>query len=577
MIGVTRLSIGLLALFAAVIAASEYVVSSELKIELQPGYNAVTWNGAEPYAIGNFEDTPVTQIHRWDAVGQEWLSCFVGQDGATLPELHLLPRVQYLIVAETTYDLTAPDPLAGIDPHAALRYAAAPDDPLRFEAYWPNEDSPLEDLVVLRGEDERLSVKAEIAGGVGDASVWWMIDGRVNHAGLASDDVDLKPGGHDRGRLYAVDDADQVVVVAMPRIVRLPKLELPEMIYGVQSMADAVVTEFHPDIDYGPIQQFGGGNWPAVMDSLDLVADGGFSHVRINLVWSNVLEPEGPIRNLSRLDRLINEYASRGLAILASPQGTPEWTSSLGYPRFSQHCDADADCYDFAASSPHLFADFVGSAAQRWPEIRFWQLREEPLFTTFWKSNDAWALLREIKAGALAIFHANPDAVVVAPGLGPIGTDGKPGHQHLADWYEHGLKEWVDVIGFHPFMCPSEFGGRWQSLETLYGWLDDLRATMSHYGDAAKPIWITSTSVSTSLGVSLNTQERCLVALMEEMKERNDVTGFIIWQLLDEGTDPNDWNANHGIVFHEFTDGAFTPKPSYWAIREYLTGKPPPE
>ena len=165
MINVTRLSVGLLALLAVIVASTEYAVSSELKIELQPGYNAVTWNGAEPYAIGNFADTSVTQIHRWDAVGQQWLSRFVGQDGATLPELHLLPRVQYLIVAEAKHELDVPDPIAEIDPHAALRYAAAPDDPLRFEAYWPNEDSPLEDLVVLRGDDERLSVRAEIAGG----------------------------------------------------------------------------------------------------------------------------------------------------------------------------------------------------------------------------------------------------------------------------------------------------------------------------------------------------------------------------------------------------------------------------
>ena len=43
-------------------------------------------------------------------------------------------------------------------------FAAAPDDPLRFEAYWPNEDSPLEDLILLRSDDERLSVKAEVLG-----------------------------------------------------------------------------------------------------------------------------------------------------------------------------------------------------------------------------------------------------------------------------------------------------------------------------------------------------------------------------------------------------------------------------
>ena len=85
----------------------------------------MTWNGAAPYPIADFEETPVTQIHRWDAVGQEWLSRIVGRDGGRLPELHLLPRVQYLLVAEGKYELGVPDPIAGIDPYAALSAAAA--------------------------------------------------------------------------------------------------------------------------------------------------------------------------------------------------------------------------------------------------------------------------------------------------------------------------------------------------------------------------------------------------------------------------------------------------------------------
>ena len=172
----------LLAVFASGAAVGS--ASEPATIRLDAGYNAVTWNGAEPYPIADFADTPVTKIHRWDAVGQEWLSRFVGRDGASLPELHLLPRVQYLLVAESKHELDVPNPIEEIDPHAAFRRVAAPDDPLRFEAWWPNEDSPLEDLVVLRGEDERLSVEAEVAGGVGEVSVWWVLDGRLNHWGL---------------------------------------------------------------------------------------------------------------------------------------------------------------------------------------------------------------------------------------------------------------------------------------------------------------------------------------------------------------------------------------------------------
>ena len=219
-------------------------------LRLTTGHNVVTWSGAEPYAIANFEGTPITHIHRFDAVRQRWLSHVVGQDDATLPELHLLPRVQYLMISDEAHELVIPNPLADIDPLAKLRYPPVPDDPLRFEAYWPNEDSPLEDLVVLRGEDRRLSVDAWVAGGEGDVSVWWAIDGRVNHAGLQSDDVDLTPGAHDHGRLYAVDDSDQVTVAELPRVVRLASyesLDLPEMQFGVAAYVLSVASRWNQE------------------------------------------------------------------------------------------------------------------------------------------------------------------------------------------------------------------------------------------------------------------------------------------------------------------------------------------
>ena len=193
----------------------------------------VTWSDAEPYAIANFEDTPVTRIYRWDAVGQRWLSHVVGRDGATLPELHLLPRVQYLLAVDAAHVLTIANPRAEIDPHAELRFAAPPDDPLRFEAYWPNEDSPLEDLILLRPDDERLSVKAEVAGGTDKIDVYWVLDGRLNHQGLASDEVELLPGKHDDARLYATDESSQVAVAELPRVVKLPQVDVSGMTYGI--------------------------------------------------------------------------------------------------------------------------------------------------------------------------------------------------------------------------------------------------------------------------------------------------------------------------------------------------------
>ena len=107
-----RVLIGAAALVAVLCAFAPASAETTGAISLQPGRNAVIWNGAEPYPIADFADTPVAQVHRWDAVRQEWLSHFVGQEGATLPERHLLPRVQYLLVAEGEHELGVPDPIA---------------------------------------------------------------------------------------------------------------------------------------------------------------------------------------------------------------------------------------------------------------------------------------------------------------------------------------------------------------------------------------------------------------------------------------------------------------------------------
>ena len=258
--------------------------------------------------------------------------------------MHLLPRVQYLIVAQAAYEVDVPDPIVEIDPHAALRYAAAPDDPLRFEAYWPNEDSPLEDLVVLRGEDRRLSVKAEIAGGVGDVSVWWMIDGRVNHAGLASDDVDLTPGAHDHGRLYTVDGSAQVVVVELPRVVRLPpsaSLDIPEWQAGVVvylSYTLIIGKSCQPAWDH--LCTFSGFNVEAALAAVDWIADAGFDIVRIeNLDWSlfgdtRAISAETRwvthwhAERLAVLDQIMDRIAERGLDVLMLNWSVDDWAST---------------------------------------------------------------------------------------------------------------------------------------------------------------------------------------------------------------------------------------------------------
>ena len=556
---------------------------STTTVTLGPGYSAVTWSGAEPYAIANFEGTPVTQIHRRDAVRQKWLSHAVGQDDATLPELHLLPRVQYLLKSDAAHELTIPNPLADIDPLAKLRFPAAPDDPLRFEAYWPNEDSPLEDLVVLRGEDERLSVEAWVEGGTGEVSVWWAIDGRINHEGLESDDVELIPGGHDHGRLYAADETGQVVAVALPRVVRLPELQLPEMTYGILGAFPVVALPKNDDLDWN--WKFYLDNWAGAETLLDYISEAGFPVVFFDSFDWFYFEHAGKNRYdegvLAGWDRLVAMARERDLDIFVTVNRTPLWGS------------ADLRTTG-SVLDPQDVADMMGMMAKRWPEVKYWQRRSEPNVGFAHTINGPQAMVEESKAAALGVWYANPDAVVVSPAVtGSISdrfgnslVDGYDDFTFLQLMYDAGLKDWIDVMGYNWYSCPLDN----EELEVWLSVIDEHLQIMADNGDGDKPFWLTETGWSSAgpwhgraLSLLRNSpslatedlQAQCIVNMMSALTERDDVMGISIYTIAD-AVSPVLKDDNFGLL--EYVDGVnFTPKPAYWAVREFLTGQPPPE
>ena len=574
------------ALLLALVASGAVVVSASepATIRLQPGYNAVTWNGAEPYPISDFAETLVTQIHRWDPAGQEWLSHFVGRENATLPELHLLPRVQYLLVAEAKYELEVPDAVEGIDPHAALRFAAAPHDPLRFEAWWPNEDSPLEDLVVLRGEDRRLSVKAEIAGGVGEVSVWWMIDGRVNHAGLASDDVNLTPGGHDHGRLYAVDDVGQTVVVELPRVVRLPSLEslnLPEMQFGVVAYVNIAASKWNPDDLADPefctnrqsICVYTG-NLAAAFAAIDLIAEAGFNIVRNQALygWSQ--------SSIEKSEPFIERFLAHGISILSLDYFSPMWpraadvtlrssTSALFGGNTRGHFAQNGPLTD-----PAHFGGYLGRFVAKYPQIRFWQLVNEPDLKFFFQAPDPVNLVALARAGALAAWYANPNAVIVGPGFSqnPFDADDARSTIELLDeTLAHGLGDYTDIYDLHFYDGCSKIIGwdQYEGLPQMIRFIDAYRGVMAKHGQSQKHLWMTEIGVHSPR--EAEEEAECIVESMEYLDQRPDVNAAFIHAFLQGSNDLVVGSA--GLVLAPFENGTFTLKPVYHAVKEYIANR----
>ena len=548
-------------LVAGAISADE---PGDASVTLRPGSNVVTWSGSEPYAIANFAGTPVRTVHRFDAVRQKWLGRAVGQSEATLPELHLLPRVQYLLVSGATHELMIPDPAADIDPLAALRFPPAPDDPLRFEAWWPNEDSPLEDLVVLRGEDERLSVEAWVAGGEGEIEAYWVLDGRVNHRGLASDDVELLPGKHDNARLFAVDESGRVAVARLPRVVKLPPLDrsATETRFGV-------VGHFNDGRNYSSIAE--------VEASAELIKAAGMSIVRKDL--SVYLTESGRLVDFSPFgfDAILDVAHRNDLTILAIVGGSsPIWSSSLDKEHWGHWRGV-------SRHDPVSDQQLGRQIARRWPRQLLFEIGNEPNLSLYGGFVDPHAWAEHHKAMALGIWYENPRAIIVSAGIccygwgdviqympdspypGGGGWIYSDGIAFLEEAYDHGLGRFSDIIGVHPVPYTSQDNFRASQLLEQYIDVIDRR------GDLDKPVW--ATELSTFLDEDSEKRGPYLVGELEFLSNHPRVRAAIIYNFRDKPP-PTDTSVS-GLVFGSYERG-FTPKPEYWAVREFLTGKPPP-
>ena len=407
-----------------------------------------------------------------------------------------------------------------------------------------------------------------------------MIDGRLNHLGTASDDVDLLAGGHDHGRLYAVDGMGQAIVQALPRVVRLPPLDLPDMTYGVfTSLTEVASIGAHAENFV-----FNNGNWPVVERALDLIADAGLQVVTIQMYWDG-FERRGDdqydAHQVAAFDRLVEEASSRGLDLMISVMWSPSWASeSLPYPDW---------WIGTVPRDPVDFADIIGFVAERWPEIRYFYLLEEPDISHYYRSMDPAKAATDTIAGALAAWYHNPDAVILGANLTGILEQPTPSVVRVGEHWQvyagalpflralyaqPGFADHVDVISFHPFECPLGYP-RGNTTEQAYiANVEAVRAIMLEHGDNDSHLWASSIAYSTASpdrgGVSPEIQAQCLVKMFEILTELDYISGAFQFRFTDDPTGEA-WDYFLGLaeVRGRGADG-LVPKPSYYAVRDFL-------
>jgi hypothetical protein len=228
------------------------------------------------------------------------------------------------------------------------------------------------------------------------------------------------------------------------------------------------------------------GNYELLDEPLERLVATDTGWVREEFVWSLVDENRTGDYDWGFLDKVVNDLTAQGVNIIGLLNDTP------GNP----------------PPDPQQFAAFASAAVARYPQIRHWQVWNEPENPTYWSPRDPAAYTRLLQTVYPAIKNANPDAQVVLGGIVPYDL------RYFREILDLGAWDFFDVVAVHPYLDPAmpESGqiGRMgiNSVESLV----DARG--------GKPIWATEFGWATGpssrapSGVSEDDQASLLVRSM---------------------------------------------------------------
>ncbi|MEX2315427.1 MAG: cellulase family glycosylhydrolase, partial [Thermomicrobiales bacterium] len=317
----------------------------------------------------------------------------------------------------------------------------------------------------------------------------------------------------------------------------------------------------------------------ANVEYLDLAAESGCEWMRLQFTWSDLEPTRGAdiSHRLDAYDRVVNHARARGIKLLVDVTHPPVWART-GDRR------VPADPAAFGSFMARLVAHFEGRVAA-------WQLWNEPNLID--ETNgiiDPTGFLPLLRAGSQAVRAADPDALVVFPGLAP--TSMMYADWAVADdWYleallslNHGeAARYFDVLGVqgygagnHPdTYFPGNLAGNpaWiDHPEFYFRHIERLRTVMLDLGLGEIPLWITemgwpagNTAAVYGYGeyVDRALQAEYLTRAFEIVRtEWHWVENAFVWHLNAAAYG----GAGSAFAGFSLTDADGTPRPAYDAI-----------
>ncbi|MEA3345526.1 MAG: cellulase family glycosylhydrolase, partial [Chloroflexota bacterium] len=227
------------------------------------------------------------------------------------------------------------------------------------------------------------------------------------------------------------------------------------------------------------LEQYDG---PALAQSLDEIAAGGFQWVRQAFPWAQI-EPAPGQFHWERWDHIVSAVTAHDLELVAVLDTTPSWARKVENPHTPPLREMD-------------FARFVHAFAARYGDrINCYQIWDEPNLSSHWGGRyvDPRAYVRLLRAGASQIRAVDPQALILTAGLAPTWEQGPLNLDEAAflrELYEAGAADCFEAVAAKPYGFWSGPEDRRVSPRVLnFSRLIRLREVMEAHDDGDKPIW----------------------------------------------------------------------------------------
>ena len=221
----------------------------------------------------------------------------------------------------------------------------------------------------------------------------------------------------------------------------------------------------------------------------------GFGWVRQRIDWSRI-EPQPGTFQWAWSDETLSAITAAGLVPVVVLEGSPAWARD-DKDRPPQGFSANDRPWRFAPpATPETFARFAAAFAVRYQDsVRFYQIWDEPNIAPHWGNQliDPVGYARLLRAAAIAVRAADPDAVILAAALAPTQDRGHTAIDEgffLQRLYAAGAAPYFDAVLVQPFgfgTGPEDARSRVDALNfRRAAWV---RQVMVAAGDGQTPVW----------------------------------------------------------------------------------------